>query len=66
MQAKNAGKLSGKEVDSVSLPTDKNVVYKKRSAAYGIEDISFGRANSNTIYAGSLLKISRDGTQLPR
>lgn len=41
MQTKNAGKLSGKEVDSVSLPTDKNVVYKKRSAAYGIEDISF-------------------------
>ena len=64
VQAKEDGLLSEIEIDPSQINKGKKVVYKKRSAQYGIEDISYYGVNNNITYPGSLLKIKNIGTEL--
>ena len=61
-QARKDGLLKDVEVNSV--PAGKKVVYKKRSASYGLDDLSYYGANNNITYAGSMLKINETGTEI--
>ena len=63
-QAKNKGLLNDVEVDVSQLPENKKVIYKKRTAEYGIDDLSYYGANNNITFPGSLLKINSSGTEL--
>lgn len=52
-------------LESVDVePEGKEVIYKKRSAAYGIDDLSYYGANNNITYAGSMLKVNLEGTEI--
>lgn len=62
-EARIAGKLEGIEIDETSIPSNKKVIYKKKTATCGIEDLAYWGANSNTTYAGALLKIDQTGTE---
>lgn len=42
----------------------RKVVYKKRSAEYGIDDLSYYGANNNITYAGSMLRMNQTGTEI--
>lgn len=63
-QAKKNGLLSEVEIDPSQIGEDKKVIYKKRSAQYGIDDLSYYGANNNITFPGSLLKINSNGTEL--
>lgn len=63
-QAKKDGLLQDVEVDTSQIPENKKVIYKKRTAEYGIEDLSYYGANNNITFPGALLKINNTGTEL--
>ena len=54
-QANQDSKFQAIKVDETALAAkNKKVIYKKRSATYGLEDLSYWGANNNITYAGSL------------
>lgn len=50
--------------EAEALNQGKEVVYKKKSAEYGIEDLAYWGANNNITYPGALLRIDQSGTGL--
>ncbi len=65
--------LSSKELEqaiaenkiTIGAPIEgKKPVYKKRSATYGMNDLSYWGANENITYVGSMLKMNHMGTEL--
>ncbi len=64
-QANQDSKFQAIKVDETALAAkNKKVIYKKRSATYGLEDLSYWGANNNITYAGSLLKINSSGVEI--
>lgn len=55
-----------KDIKVANVPAGKKVIYKKRSAGYGLDDLAYYGANNNITYAGALLKLnSEDGNISP-
>ena len=55
-----------KDIKVANVPEGKKVIYKKRSAGYGLDDLAYYGANNNITYAGALLKLnSEDGNISP-
>lgn len=62
---KNDKNFSNIKVDEAeALNQGKEVVYKKKTAQYGMEDLSYWGATNNITYPGALLKIDQSGTAL--
>lgn len=63
-KAKKDGLLQNIELSASQIPNNKKVIYKKRSAEYGMNDLMYFGANNNITFPGSLLKINGAGTEL--
>lgn len=55
-----------RDIEVANVPEGKKVLYKKRTAGYGLDDLAYYGANNNISYAGALLKLNaEDGNYSP-